>query len=516
MRIHKVDFLLKVEFLAVLLGFFLFSACSKEGSTQQNPADLIRLSMPEQGQLVWAAGDKVALVENYGETTQKSSIYEITEGQGQKVASFRYVSGDDIKDSFTKVLFPATALENPKVPKLQNSSDTFDRKALRLEWDYHEGQMNDIIGLENKTSLLTFRLSGHSEILTDISLKIGEETYSLKLPQVSLSDGPKSFHLVVPPMNIIDAEVLVKSQSNKSVFEMRGKLAPVNLKQGYSYNFPLTAFNPNLEIKELNLAFYNVSVFSRGLPADAMSEGHIPTVVAMMKEKKVDAMLLVELDKNNKRHGYDQLEVFANKMGWNYNFAKAFNYGGDLAHWNPEYGNGAAYDKKFKLVHTFNINFPKFGQEREDRVCLVVEFEDFVLSVVHMPLYAENSLKAAKELSEELKSRYLGKNKPVFLCGDMNSKPMDQTIVELKKDWKGISPEDYTCPTPTPTKCLDYIFALMNTGSYDVVYSEVCRDFRSADVNKISDHLPLYTKICYKRLISSDETPSYSLIENLW
>lgn len=509
----------KVNSLLLMALLLMTAACSEkpEQDPEMEKGRMLELSMPSSGSLVWAAGDKIAVVENREGAARQSAVYELAGGAGQKRGTFRKISGKVSADAFTDVFFPATSMEQPEVPVVQYATaGTFDREAVRLSWHRSSGDQNEEVVLENGTSLLTFRLTGNGEKLSEILFGATEEPYRLKISKGTLGNEVQTFQLVVPSMEMAETPVLFKAVDGQNRLEMGRKMKTTLLKSGHLYQFPLTGFQPTATYEELKLAFYNVAVFSKNLDSDPSSEGHIPAIAAMMKEKQVDAMLLAELDRNNKRHDYDQLEVFAGKMGWNSIFAKAFDYGKDIFHLDAAYGNGAAYDKKYKVIDSFTIKFPKFGQEREDRVCLVVESEHFVLAGVHMPLYAENSLKAAEKLTKELKTRYSGKGKPVFLCGDMNARPGDATILELKKDWSRITPEEFTCPATTPTKCLDYMFALKDAGSYEVIFSEVCKGFRSGDVKRTSDHLPIFAVLRYPVLNAEEALPVEEPLDGIW
>ena len=123
----------------------------------------------------------------------------------------------------------------------------------------------------------------------------------------------------------------------------------------------------------LRLVTYNVGSFSK---SDKTSCG---LVSAMMLELKADVISFNELDRNTDRSGrVDQLaEVAAGMDGWKYVFAKAISLGGG------EYGNGIAYNPVTvgEPVSQFTIAFPEAA---EPRVCLVLEFEDFVFASTHL------------------------------------------------------------------------------------------------------------------------------------
>lgn len=233
----------------------------------------------------------------------------------------------------------------------------------------------------------------------------------------------------------------------------------------------------------LRLVAYNVGSFSK------YTTDSSPMVAAMMKELEADVMVMNELDRNNDRHDYDQLAEFAEQMDWNCYFAKAMDYR------NGEYGNGAAYRKDLKAVNRFVIALPKVTGS-EDRSCVVVEFEDFVYAGTHLEVKTvADRITGVQTITSELKEKYYGKDKPVFLGGDMNSFPDSEVIAELKKDWKMLTPASPTFPSSAPVNCADYIFALNDTGTYKVTASGVCSKFSSGSVKVTSDHLPVYADV---------------------
>ena len=91
--------------------------------------------------------------------------------------------------------------------------------------------------------------------------------------------------------------------------------------------------------------------------------------------------------------------------------------------------------------------------------------------------------------------RYRRSRKPVFLCGDLNATPDSQTLSQLSENWTVLSEPAPTYPSQNPRSCIDYILALKNRARYDVLGSEVCIKFETADVREASDHLPVYVDV---------------------
>ncbi len=232
---------------------------------------------------------------------------------------------------------------------------------------------------------------------------------------------------------------------------------------------------------------YNVGAFSKYMTNSS------PTVAAMMKEIEADAMILNELDRNNGRHNTDQLADFAKEMDWDCYYAKAMDYRGG------EYGNGAAWSRDLDVVSKSVIALPK-QTGSEDRSCVVVEFSDFVMAGTHLDVGTEDDrVRGVQTITEELMEKYGDGSKPVFVCGDMNAEPSSETIKEFKKNWVQLTPTKNTHSSQKPVKCIDYIFALKNVGSYAVTSSDVPTSFKSGSVKQTSDHLPIYIDVTIKK-----------------
>lgn len=234
----------------------------------------------------------------------------------------------------------------------------------------------------------------------------------------------------------------------------------------------------------IRIVSYNVGAFSKY--GDSCS-----LIASMMKELEADVVILNELDSCNARNGYYQLERFAGEIGgWDYEYARAMPYKGGA------YGNGIAYGPGVgKALESFCILLEK-SDGSEDRVCLVIEFEKFVLAGTHLEVRSEKDrLRGVEKITDTLKARYAGSGKPVFLCGDMNEDNGGAAVLEFEKNWDILSEDKDTYPSDNPKIRIDYILALKNTGEYSVSGTEVCSEFKSGDVSKASDHLPVYADI---------------------
>lgn len=230
------------------------------------------------------------------------------------------------------------------------------------------------------------------------------------------------------------------------------------------------------------IVHYNVGVFSKEI------DNSIPMVAAMMKELGADALSLNELDSCNTRHTNYQLADMAKEMGgWNYFYSRA------MAYREGAYGVGIAVPSE--ILDSFTIPLAK-GDGSEPRACSVVETKYYVIASTHLDHKAESSvIDQARTINEVLAKKYSKSKKPVFLCGDMNSRPESATLKELKKEWDVLSVEKFTIPPKEPRACIDFILALRNGAKYKLVGSDVPTVFKDGDVTVASDHLPVYVDV---------------------
>ena len=83
-----------------------------------------------------------------------------------------------------------------------------------------------------------------------------------------------------------------------------------------------------------------------------------------------------------------------------------------------------------------------------------------------------------------------------MMGGDMNATPSSETGKLLQKDWEILTITGFgTFPSDNPSKCIDYIMQLKGTPKCEVVGSQILRWFKSGDVTKASDHLPVMLDI---------------------
>lgn len=234
--------------------------------------------------------------------------------------------------------------------------------------------------------------------------------------------------------------------------------------------------------KAVRIMTYNVGVFGKYV------DNSIPIVANLIKEAKPDILGLNELDSCNTRHGNYQLQDLNTCLGkgWDFAFQSMFTYQGG--------GYGIGVETTHKILGRRSYDIPKTPGVKHMGV-LAVETKDFVFMSTHLNVTGSVSLEQAKLINEYVRKDYWSSGKPVFLAGDMNSRPDSQTMAELNKYWTVISVKEPTFPSSAPDRCIDYVLILNNIRDYTVVKSSVCTGFSSGDVKIASDHLPIFVDV---------------------
>lgn len=232
----------------------------------------------------------------------------------------------------------------------------------------------------------------------------------------------------------------------------------------------------------LTVMTYNVGVF------DKYMEDSTEDIAALVKSLGVDVVALNELDSCNTRHDACQLKDFAEALGeWNYAYSSSIPFAGG------SYGNGIATcdDILFKE----KVLLP-MSDGAEQRSMVVVETERYVIACTHLDHIGENArLDQVTFIDSWMRERYGHCQKPVLLCGDMNSTPDMPAVRELLKRWSLLSVTEYTWPSQHPVKCLDYVFCLDSRQKPRAIKSWIPVE---KDIEKYSDHLPVVVTIKIK------------------
>ena len=237
----------------------------------------------------------------------------------------------------------------------------------------------------------------------------------------------------------------------------------------------------------LRVMTYNIYGARATSPANAAD---LDALAEVIRRQNPDFVTLNEVDAFTNRTGKDvhQARDLAAKLGMEWHFSKAIDRDGG------EYGEGVTTRKK--AVNKFSVALPK-GVGAEPRVLVVMEMEDYVICTSHLDhVSSEAQLGQVELITKTMKERYGDSGKPVFLGGDMNATPSSETGKLLQKDWEILTITGFgTFPSDNPSKCIDYIMQLKGTPKCEVVGSQILRWFKSGDVTKASDHLPVMLDI---------------------
>lgn len=161
-------------------------------------------------------------------------------------------------------------------------------------------------------------------------------------------------------------------------------------------------------------------------------------------------------------------------------YAPAIDYDGG------KYGIGMLSKEK-----PLNYRYLPLPGREEERVFLLVEFENYIYGCTHLSLTEEDRMKSLPILKKEAAVAH----KPLFLAGDMNAAPEDAFIRELQKDFVILTNTKIkTFPAHTPRETLDYIAAFAKDTTVFVRLSAQVPDEPVA-----SDHRPVVTDIVFKQ-----------------
>ena len=246
----------------------------------------------------------------------------------------------------------------------------------------------------------------------------------------------------------------------------------------------LIACQPKSEPVSVTLVQYNVGVF------DKYEDSGYEAVANAVKELGADVISLNELDSCTTRTGsVDQIAKFAEVMGgWNSLFAAALDYKGG------KYGVGVASKPEMEVLKAETLKLPKLDG-RETRALAVMEYKDFVMCSTHLDLTHDSQLGQIKAINEYVDSVYAESGKPVFLGGDFNNFPDSELIALTKETWTLLTPTDFSFPSHTPDRCIDYIFVRPNGKKVTVESTAIPQTLETADLATASDHLPVVLKV---------------------
>ncbi len=234
----------------------------------------------------------------------------------------------------------------------------------------------------------------------------------------------------------------------------------------------------NRDCRELELRLFRHAPALQSLDLVTYNVRHGTDGIASVVEG-ASLAAIQELDSCNRRTPVFQLEELSKALdGRPFHFAGAFPFA------DGAYGNGVL--SKEPIDAAFTVALPVAGGA-EPRSMAVVETSKCVFASVHLDhVGAEACMEQVRFINEWFREHYSGSLKPVFLCGDFNSRPESEVIGLMKDNWEQLSGTDYTYSTLAPHGCIDYIFALKDAAPVRVVSASVV-----TSAGLLSDHFPV-------------------------
>ena len=471
----------------LLAAAFVAAGCSKEnnggnsGSTTPveelkelaigiHPSDTkASFGKESEGKMdfVWSTGDEVCVKGAAGE-----SIFRLKSGAGSTSGVFEYKSGAKNHKVVTDVIYPASrALSIPAAQTYK--AGTFDASALTLAYHNPSAKDNSDIMLRNESSILCFQLKG-TDKLNSIKVAIkGGKTYTLSTPSVQLSSTATPFYIVVPAQKAEKVTVVFASASGA----MSTTLSSPTFTAGTIHKFAPLTYKAD---KMYRIMSYNIGQCNQGGNSSAR------LIADVTKELGADVAVMNEV-----RAIPSDYSKIANALGWEYYFKKAIFTMGNMITYNPsklkKLGEDHLQLKNVKNEMTYN----------ENRICLFMEFEDFILLGSHLekddfPIHTQL-------ITDKVKAEYAKKGKPVIFCGDMNTRPYAEEMKAFTKEWEIISRADmstfYNPDQPNNLICIDYIFLWKGGPEVGVVKADICKSVNCCKITDASDHFPIYVDV---------------------
>lgn len=421
--------------------------------------------------LLWSDGDEVAVTGDAG-----SSIFRLKSGAGTTNGVFEYKSGATGQTRITDVVYPASNAGN--VPTTQTyQSGTFDSSALTLAYHNQASTSATKILLGSESSILCFQMKGNDKLSSiSVAFKNGK-TYTLKTLRAPVLDKSKAapFYVVIPSQKADRLDVTFTSASGT----MHRSLLSKSFISGKVHRFKPLEFRAD---KKFRIMSYNIGQCTQG------SNSSTKLISDVTKELHADVVVMNEV-----RSIPNDASTIAKNLGWKKYYQSAKLGMGNMITYNPDklktIGNPAYLELK-KIE-------PSDTKYNEDRVCLFMEFEDFILLGSH--LQKDAFTKHAKLITDKVKTEYAKKGKPVFFCGDMNTRPYAVELKNFTSEWRVLSRMDlstfYNPDQPDNLICIDYIFLWKGGPDVNVTKTEVCKSVNCCNITDASDHFPIYVDV---------------------
>lgn len=494
----------KISYL-LLAAIFLAAGCSKEidsiagddlviGISAEDSKVSLGIENAGKANLLWSAGDEVSVKGDAG-----TSVFRLKSGAGSTSGVFEYKSGDRGHKVITDVVYPAS--KSGSTPTAQTyKAGTFDASALTLAYHNPSATADSKITLKSESSVLCFQLKG-TEPLTSIKVAIkGGKTYTLSVPDVALSSTAKPFYIVVPAQKTDRVDVTFTSSSGS----MNRILSSKSFVAGKLHKFAPLTYKAD---KSYRIMSYNIGQCTQG------GNSSTKLIADVTKELSADVAVMNEV-----RAFPTDYSKIANALGWQHYFQKADNNLGNMVTYNQS---------KLKKVSEAYLSLKNIKNDvnyNEDRVCLFVEFEDLIIVGTH--LETDDFAEHAKMITDKVKTEYAKKGKPILLCGDMNTRPYAEDMVNFTSEWRTLSKIDqatlYNSDQPDNLICIDYIFLYKGGPDVNVTKTVVCKSVNCGTITDASDHFPIYVDVTVGNsslplMEDSSSLGSFTVVdENTW
>jgi endonuclease/exonuclease/phosphatase family metal-dependent hydrolase len=200
-------------------------------------------------------------------------------------------------------------------------------------------------------------------------------------------------------------------------------------------------------------------------------------VANVISRCNADVVALQEVDSVTGRHPLDLSKHLGDMTGHHATFGAAVNYSGGKY--------GVAVLSKEKPLSWRTVKLPC---SNEERVFLIVEFENYYFCSTHFSLLEEYRLKAVEIIAEEVAKL----NKPVFIAGDLNALPDSSVLTNLRQYFNIFtkSGSALTFPASAPNREIDYIGLYKNANYIPIIYEHYVVN---APVE--SDHRPILADV---------------------
>lgn len=489
----------------LLAAAFLAAGCSKEidsiagddlviGISSEDSKVSLGIENAGKANLLWSTGDEVSVKGDAG-----TSVFRLKSGAGSTSGVFEYKSGDRGHKVITDVVYPAS--KSGSTPTAQTyKAGTFDASALTLAYHNPSATADSKITLKSESSVLCFQLKG-TEPLTSIKVAIkGGKTYTLSVPDVALSSTAKPFYIVVPAQKTDRVDVTFTSSSGS----MNRILSSKSFVAGKLHKFAPLTYKAD---KSYRIMSYNIGQCTQG------GNSSTKLIADVTKELSADVAVMNEV-----RAFPTDYSKIANALGWQHYFHKADNNLGNMVTYNQS---------KLKKVSEAYLSLKNIKNDvnyNEDRVCLFVEFEDLIIVGTH--LETDDFAEHAKMITDKVKTEYAKKGKPILLCGDMNTRPYAEDMVNFTSEWRTLSKIDqatlYNSDQPDNLICIDYIFLYKGGPDVNVTKTVVCKSVNCGTITDASDHFPIYVDVTVGNsslplMEDSSSLGSFTVVdENTW